>query len=103
MEGIVDDPHPGNNVAKRIASRNDLMKDLMQVEIFTIENFMLRKFEMGIMFHVKKPFGIVDGIEEKTYENEVDSLHKDNVCQIIIFAFVDRCQIMTCCTSCKMW
>jgi hypothetical protein len=79
MEGIVDDPHPGNNVAKHIAPRNDLTKDLMQMEKFTIKNFMLRKFEMGIMFYVEKPFGIVDGTKEKTYENEVDWLHKDNV------------------------
>jgi hypothetical protein len=71
MEGIVDDPHPRNNVAKHIAPINDLMKDLMQVEKFTIENFMLWKFEMGIMFLVKKPIGIVNGTEEKTYENEV--------------------------------
>jgi hypothetical protein len=58
---------------------------------------------MSIMFHVKKLFGIVDGRKEKTHENEVDWLHKDNVCQVIICAFVNRCQIMTCCTSHQMW
>jgi hypothetical protein len=54
---------------------------------------------MGIMFYVKKLFDIVDGIEGKTDENEVDWLHKDNVGQVIICASIDRYQIMTCCTS----
>ncbi len=99
MEGIVDDLHPENNVAKHITPKNDLTKDVMQVEKFTIENFMLWKFQMGIMFYVKKLFDIVDGIEGKTDENEVDWLHKDNVGQVIICASIDRYQIMTCCTS----
>jgi hypothetical protein len=38
---MVDDPHLESNVAKHITPRNDLTKDLMQVEKFTIENFML--------------------------------------------------------------
>jgi hypothetical protein len=44
----------------------------MLVEKFMKKNFMLWKFQMGIMFHVKKLFVIVERAKEKTNENEVD-------------------------------
>jgi hypothetical protein len=79
MEGIVDDPHPRDNVTTHITPKNDLTRDLMHVEKFIRENFTL---EVSNGHHVmcEKKSNIVDGIEEKTNENEVDWLHTDHVC-----------------------
>jgi hypothetical protein len=106
MEGIVDDPHLEDNVTTCITPKNDLTKDLTQAKKFIGENFMLWKFQMGIMICAKKMPGIVDGTKEKTNENEVDWLHKDHVCQTIICASINNkfiWHIMTCHTFYQMW
>jgi hypothetical protein len=64
MEGIVNEPHPKDNVTKHITPKNDLIMDLMEVEKFTRENFTLWKFQKGIMVCVKETSSIIDGTKK---------------------------------------
>jgi hypothetical protein len=63
---------------------------------------------MGVMLHVKQLSRIIDGTKNRIVESEIeyDWLHKDNVCQAIIYAFVDSkfiWQIVICLILCQMW